>query len=140
MLAKIRQHQTAWARRVLALFAVVWVSMAIQPCAMAMGDDSDCPHCPPAMVGEHHDGQMSSGAMPCMDGGDCDNFDQFNYDGRSAKLKFEPALVDLFVGAVSLSDLMPANRRDEFLPLTFDDGAGPGIPPPLNVLYCVYLD
>ena len=45
------------------LLAVMWLNMAITPCAMAFeSDDHDCPHCPPAeehaMAGHHGHGEV----------------------------------------------------------------------------------
>ena len=44
LLAKIRRRQKPWARRVLGLFVMVWLNVALQPCAMALGDAHDIWH------------------------------------------------------------------------------------------------
>ena len=49
---RIRRHARFLARANLALFVLVWLSIVIAPCAMAMqaaipAPEHDCPHCPP---------------------------------------------------------------------------------------------
>ena len=47
MFAHYTQPQSRRARtRVFGLFVAVWVSLALQPCAVAAVSESDCPHCP----------------------------------------------------------------------------------------------
>lgn len=48
----IRRRSGALSRINLALFALVWLSIVVAPCAMAMqanipAPEHDCPHCPP---------------------------------------------------------------------------------------------
>jgi len=64
----------------LALFGVVWLNMAVQPCLMAaepllpqQHHESGCPHCPPV------DGHCGD-----QDNGRCAYIDAINYDGRQA--------------------------------------------------------
>ena len=40
--------------RMLYAFLMLWVSLGIQPCAVAAVGDADCPHCPPEET--HSDG------------------------------------------------------------------------------------
>ena len=48
MFAHYTQPRSKHARtRLLGLFAAVWVSLVLQPCAVAAVSESDCPHCPP---------------------------------------------------------------------------------------------
>ena len=61
---RIRRHSRFLARVNLALFVLLWLSIVIAPCAMAMQagaamPEHDCPHCPP---------------KPCheVEQGDCD--------------------------------------------------------------------
>jgi len=51
-LHRIRRGSSGLSRVNLALFALVWLSIVVAPCAMAMQVDvrapaHDCPHCPP---------------------------------------------------------------------------------------------
>ncbi|HKL54225.1 MAG TPA: hypothetical protein VJ902_09710 [Wenzhouxiangellaceae bacterium] len=52
ILHRIRRRSGGLSRVNLALFALVWLSIVVAPCAMAMQVDvpapaHDCPHCPP---------------------------------------------------------------------------------------------
>lgn len=52
LLHRFRQYTAAFARANLALFALVWLSIVVAPCATAMQAGAatpkhDCPHCPP---------------------------------------------------------------------------------------------
>ena len=52
VLHRIRRHSGSLSRGSLALFVLVWLSIVIAPCAMAMQagmptTGHDCPHCPP---------------------------------------------------------------------------------------------
>ena len=52
LLFRIRRSAATWSRVNLALFALVWLSIVIAPCAMVMEAQAspsqhDCPHCPP---------------------------------------------------------------------------------------------
>jgi hypothetical protein len=125
-------------------FAVVWLNLALQPCAVALEGDEECPRCPPEMDhsgmshhGDSHDSANSE--APCAASGfDCTLVDDYNHDrGGCAKLKNAP---DNASAAVVDTNLVPSNvswttpqNVDRY---TF---AAPGAAPPLNVLYCVYL-
>lgn len=57
VLFRIRRSAATLARVNLALFALVWLSIVVAPCAMAMQlptemPGHDCPHCPPAPCAE----------------------------------------------------------------------------------------
>ena len=138
----MRARKTAWGSRVLALFAMVWLNLALQPCVMAIestaGHDGGCPHCPPA---EHHQmhGSHETTAMPCAGSADCGDLDDFHYDGRDTAPKFDPAPdhdaalpapTDAFTG---ITVLRPRSRA----PPPDHDGAAA---PPLHLLHCVFLN
>lgn len=146
-LATLRQRQTPWARRVLGMFVVVWLNIALQPCAMAMGtdDDHDCPHCPPSHTRQHDGHEMPSDPMegvdmPCATGvADCSVVDEANIDGRTGQLKLKDAPADqpivMIPFAGLLADVQPKRISDILSP----DTHPPDSSPPLSVLYCVYL-
>jgi hypothetical protein len=109
-------------------------------------DDHDCPHCPPAEMQGHHDmhADMHSGMvaeMPCADGlSDCSLDGDFSHDARFGQAKLKDAQSDLpavVVSALPVSQVS-ASARERSPPLFTK--AHPGAPPPLHVLYCVYLD
>ena len=142
-LARIRQQQQSWGRRALGLFAAVWLNLALQPCAMAfeVGDDHDCPHCPPAQTLEHggvHGGMDHE--LPCADGlSDCAVADDLNLDGRSGPSKLKDAPSDAAV-AIAPHELellfrQPAGATRRSCHASMHAGA----PPPLYILHCVYL-
>lgn len=142
----MQQRKTPSARRVLGLFVVVWLNMALQPCAMAFGGagDHDCMHCPPA-----HSGAVSSHSAHDMDhaaqdtvscetsASQCTIVDDFNYDGRSAKVKDAPS--DVPVG-ITMSNAGVLSASRSYVHSAMGDRSHPpsGFPP-LNILYCIYL-
>jgi len=147
VLTTMRQRQAPWTRSVLGLFVVVWLNMVLQPCAMAFGDPNnpDRAHCPTMQTEETtsqsaYDAAESAGVLPYeTSAAQCAFIDDFNYDGRmvEAKVKNEPSDETPGVAAP-----FPAIALEKGLMAS--PGAGnhsffPGDPPPLNVLYCVYL-
>lgn len=43
-----RKSKDTMSGRILYALVVLWVSVGLQPCAVAEVSDADCPHCPPA--------------------------------------------------------------------------------------------
>lgn len=119
---------------------VVWLNMALQPCAMAMALDIGQADETAGHV-DHTAHDSNAQEMPCHNNAsDCSVFDEFSFDGRTAKVNAKYDAIELPAGIVaSAISVLPINclpgryRRGELLHL-------PGEPPPLNVLYCVYLD
>ncbi len=130
------------AGRVLAVVLALWVNLAVQPCAMAMGADSDCPHCPPAVehtvagAHKHHGEDIASdcGSLAA----DCGEFDDFSVDSRGAQSKLKDNAEDIAPLPV-LPGEPPA--IPPVIPLA---ATGPPdiavVPPPLHLLNCVFLD
>ncbi|NIA27090.1 MAG: hypothetical protein GWP02_03465 [Desulfobulbaceae bacterium] len=126
--------------------------MALQPCALAFGDDNDdgCLYCPPALAesiaahgmnsahGTNDADNPDPGGLPCeIDVSQCGLVDDFNYDGRAVKIKDAPS--DVLVGiAPCMADISLANNSPVLLDNS-DHSYLPGGSPPLNTLYCVYL-
>ena len=141
-LISMRQQQQSWSRRALGLFVAIWLNLALQPCAMAyQAEDHDCPHCPPAQTHEHGGmhGNMDQ-KMPCADGlSDCAVDDDLNVDARGGQLKVKDAPVDAAIAIVprELEVQFPPPADTATLPRYAS--VHPGAPPPLHVLYCVYL-
>lgn len=139
-LTKIRAHRASWGRRTLAVFSVVWLNFALQPCVMALetSHEGDCPHCPPELM-EHHDGHdMASMQMPCATSADCGDLDDFNYDGRKLDFEFEtPA--DAIVVLLPLPATQPAPAQ-----ATRSRACGyalhTGTSPPLYLSTCTFLN
>lgn len=137
-LANIRRRQRSWGRHALGLFVAAWLNLALQPCAMAysMTDEQ-----PPMPMHEHSGmhGDMDR-QMPCVDGlSDCSIVDDVSHDGRSGEIKLKDAPGDM-PAAIAPQDVAlryqpSADARDYPRYASVHAGA----PPPLHVLYCVYL-
>jgi len=146
-LASSRQQSLPWTRRVFGIFVAVWLSLVVQPCAMAFSGASvhDCPQCPPAHTHQHADLSMDLHAPvlsdnPCATNAtDCDVLDDLNYDGRVAQLKLKDAPNDAPVAINSLDAQFPASQSFDFFGVHPTRSPPPSDSPPLNVLYCVYL-
>lgn len=143
-LAKFRQRQQSWGRRALGMFVAVWLNLALQPCAMAFdsAEDHDCPHCPPEQVHEHGSMQASEdNQAPCVDGAsDCLIAEELNHDSRTGTVKFKDSptgdIVFLATADLTARFAIPTRLSSPPRYATLHTGA----PPPLHVLYCVYLD
>ncbi len=69
----------------------MWLNLALQPCAMALEADHDCPHCPPAHEHEmmaHHGHGEAKAESPCASmQAQCGELDDVSFDGRTGQLK-----------------------------------------------------
>lgn len=132
LLAAIRRRKKAWIRRLAAPIVAVWLTMAWQPCIMAMDAGMDhehhCEHCPPPEIDHCHDVVRH----------DCEDDDFFSADLRAAKAK---SADDTKLAQVTLA----ASERPQRLLLLQDQSclAYPATAPPappLPVLFCSYLN
>ena len=136
ILSAMRRRHKRWIPRLAGPFAIVWLSMLWQPCAMAADMDMDmgheqhsCPHCPPPM---HED--CKGNAI-----GECDYLDRFDTDRRASKLKFEESKADAQPVLLSAcQSLQLATVLASHPSFSKHATAPPG--PPLNVLFCTYLN
>lgn len=130
-----------WGHPVLGLFAAVWLNLALQPCAMALEADHDCPHCPPAHEHEmaaHHGHGDAQADEPCASmQSQCGELDDASLDGRSGQLKLKDA-VELPL-AIAHDSIAPAVIVAERCNYSTGPPRHAGLSPPLNVLFCVYL-
>ena len=164
LLAKMRKRKEAFGRRAVGAFAFVWLSMALQPCVMALGGDAPCAHCPPAMAAQHgshdesghghadhgsaHEGMSShdhssqdtaSTDSHCADSDDCSALDEYNYDGRTPKTGVKDVQAKVFaILAPPGTTVAGADCKPAPASQTVEYKAGAS--PPLHVLNCVYLD
>lgn len=130
-----------WGHPVLGLLAAVWLNLALQPCAMAMEADHDCPHCPPAheheMMAHHGHGEAKAEA-PCASlEAPCGELDDVSMDGRSGQLKVKDTVeLPVAIAHEPATSTVTAGERCNY-------ATGPpqraGLSPPLHVLFCVYL-
>ena len=129
-MSRLRRHSDGgWTRFVLALFVMVWLNMAIQPCLMAAeallpGQHDDCSHCPEA---QH---------CSDIDESRCQFVGDYDYDGRA------PAIPDphaaFLVSTLPLS-AEPAPERQAIDRWT-RCGAGPDPGLPIYKRHCRYLN
>lgn len=126
----------------LAVVLALWVNLAVQPCAMAMGTDSDCPHCPPAVEGTmamahgHHGQDVDSDCASL--GADCGEIDEFGVDSRGSQSKLKDK------AEIDASPPLPSGElsiRPSAVPVPATGPPDPAVePPPLHLLNCVFLD
>ena len=142
-LAGISKQRRTWGRSALGLFAVVWLNLALQPCAMAFEaeDDPNCPHCPPTEMRGHHDMHAGMDAeTPCADGmSDCGLDGDFSHDARGGQTQLKDVKSDGPAIAVPMDLVAPFHTvaRESSPPRIAT--AHLGTSTPLHVLYCVYL-
>ncbi len=131
LLALMRRRKKVWIHRLAAPFAVVWLTMLWQPCAMAMDGAMDiehrCVHCPPPKL-EHCDDDAPQ---------DCGDDDRFNADRRAAKAKFGDDQKELL--ATPATAYRPFQLS--FLPTNACLAHPATAPPtrPLPILFCTQL-
>jgi len=134
-------------RGFLTLLAVVWLNVVFQPCAMAMVDAIGCPDCPPAMTmaddhGGHGDAvEHDMGSADAVCAGeliDCFNLEDVNQSARQEQPAPEPGLVWIVPAPEQCQHGYDHGSPGSFL--LGDPVRLAGAFPPLNVLYCVYLD
>lgn len=131
----------AWGYPALGLFAAVWLNLALQPCAMALEADHDCPHCPPAheheMAAHHNHGEAKAEAPCASMQSQCGELDDASLDGRTGQLKVKDAFeLPLAIVHDPAAPAIAAAKRCH-------QSTGPpphaGSSPPRHVLFCVYL-
>ncbi len=140
-----RSRATTLRRSVLGLLGVLWLNMAVLPCAMAFQGDDDCPHCPPAeqhekdhkMAAHHGHDQADVDPSCATEQTECCDAIEASVDARGGKLDYKPASDTVFVTA-PLPD-----HSSRHLAAMWHAAADPpdivGSSPPFRVLYCVYL-
>ena len=130
-------------RGVLGLIAVLWLNMAVLPCAMALEGGGDCPHCPPPAV-EHemavHHGHGDDHAKPSCATmqSQCGELEEASIDTRGSKLELKPTFEMVFISTPPIAPLSAGMQGR--ITCSSDPPDISGSSPPLNVLFCVYLD
>lgn len=113
---------------VVALFVVVWLHMALQPCLMAAEpllpeqQQHDCPHCP--QPASHCD----------EDAGRCGYIDGFDYDGR------EHQTPELPIGLAARPAVFEWSIQENAPPVPRVSSVLPRAGPRLHLRNCVYLN
>ena len=128
-----------WRRRRLAAFlSVLWLNVAMLPCAMAVEEQPGCPDCPPehaeAMASHHGHGNSSSCALEQPD---CCELDQIGFDSQQQN----PGKADSGDSPVEPLPLSAATalKTTGAQYATGPPGAGAGSLR-RHVILCVYLD
>jgi hypothetical protein len=148
VVARIRQLRAKPLRtRVFGLFAIVWVGLVLQPCALATVQESDCPHCPPEI-------DVAPAAAKSHCNPDIKRASEHPASVESVRTEccdLDESIVNVRLDTIKVDDNTlapqpgPPALRVSFRPqqdprLT----AGPPEPScgtvPLHVLNCVYLD
>jgi len=136
-----RRKPAAPKRSVLGLLAVLWLNMAVLPCAMAFESDEPCPHCPPAedhqMASHHGHGGVDAVPTCATAQSECCDLAAASIDTRGSKLKFKSAS-DIVLITAPLKPVLPA-RASVQRHVASDPPDIFGTSPPLHILYCVYL-
>lgn len=137
-----RRSRATPAGNVLTIVLALWINLAVQPCAMAMGTGSDCPHCPPAVedtlaMAHGHHGQEDDSDCASL-GTDCGDIDDFGVDSRGAQSKVKDK-AQIAVPAPLPSGELPI--VPVAIPIPATGLPDPAVaPPPLHLLNCVFLD
>ena len=136
-----RRTRTATGR-LLGVLGVFWLNLVVAPCAMAIGAEHDCPHCPPEMGDEmaahhgHHQDDAASACDALMS--DCDDLGTYANEGRFAQLKLKDKSDPVAMAPPTLPGTPIAEVR--FVVTTADPPDPVGAFPPLHLLNCVFLD
>lgn len=133
--------------RIFGLFVAVWVSLAVQPCAVAAVSESDCPHCPPEI-----EAVAPTTESHCNPAANISHDEQPNCDSaQAACCDVDEGIVNVRVDTNGLDDNstgLPlsalASHPDIGLCGAPENAAAPpepsGATVPLHVLKCVYLN
>jgi hypothetical protein len=128
--------------RLLGVLGVFWLNLVAAPCAMALGAEHDCPHCPPEQMeamAAHH-GHHGEAAGTNCDGltADCDDIGTFAHEGRPGqpKLKDKADPAPMAVPPIPVAPPVAV----AFVTTAADPPDPAGAFPPLHLLNCVFLD
>jgi len=136
-----RRKPAALRRNVLGLLAMVWLNMAVLPCAMAFETSEICPHCPPAdehQVASHHGHGKAEAKPSCATAqSECCDLEEASVDARGGKLEFKPASEVVFVTAPAIAKVPTSTSG--LVGCASDPPDISGSSPPLHILFCIYL-
>ncbi len=137
---KRNKNRTVYSRA-FGVLVVLWVSLGLQPCAVAAVNDAGCPHCPPeyelpmATHGGHSDGVTEPSSCAGMQAMICEA-DEAAIDSRIGKIDFDDA--GDFVAAVSTTAAIIPLASDNFVAMASDPPDRHRSAVPLHILYCIY--
>ncbi len=140
-----KRRATTVTGKVIGLFATVWVSLALQPCAVAAAAEHDCPHCPTEIeaMGETAHRHHGSGEGASTAAGDCASMQADCCDLGERIVSVRLADSDLDDPPAVLPPTVPGSDGDVTPRRDGSKATGPPRPSwgrvPLHVLNCVYL-
>ena len=128
-------------RRGLGLLAIVWLNLALTPCAVALDAEKGCTHSPQSghheMAGHHdHGEQKEAHSCASMQEACCEIADA-SVGTRGGAIEFDDS-TDLEVLAAYPPDQL-ANKMSARYLATADPPDPPAGSRPLHKLFCVYL-
>jgi hypothetical protein len=135
MVTSLRRHRELWAGRALAVFLLVTVSVAVQPCVMAMPIPAEppCPLCPGESTSD-----SAALPMPCEPAAeDCMTKNPLQAELRGAKVEPDNEHGAVLVSVIPLALAVPVAPDAAIGKGPFSPAAPGG--PPIHVRYCVYL-
>jgi len=139
---KQRQKGMAY-RQLLSLLVVCWVSLGLQPCAVASVHDAECPHCPSeethAMPNGHDHSAMAADADCATAVDSCCDLDETIIDSGKSQTSVDD-LDGKFIAISLQTTAYPQPLRARLLSNV--DPPEYISPPkvPLHILHCVYRD
>lgn len=127
---------TSVSRRIAAILAVVWLNMAVLPCAMAFSVDDGCPNYQPAAEQElAHHGQASDANCKTLQS-DCCDLAAANANTRASKIENLSDDLELLLSPTQAWPALAAKP----IPVNATRPPDPDwTHPSLHVLNCVYL-
>jgi len=137
-----RSRSAGLTRGVWGLLAVLWLNMAVLPCAMAFeSGDHDCVHCPPALAHEmashHGHGEKHTNESAATIQSECCDLEEASIDIRGSNLKIKPPSEVAFISESAIA-VLPARSNGQ-LNWASDPPEIIGSSPSPHVLFCVYL-
>ena len=140
--ATAQSRSSSRTRNVWGLLAVLWLNMAVLPCAMAFeSEHDDCAHCPPALEdemaahhGHHKEHANESGATMQSE---CCELEDASIDIRGSNLKIKPFSEVAFISEPVIA-VVP-KRSTGLLKWASDPPEIIASSPTPHVLFCVYL-
>jgi hypothetical protein len=136
-----RRKPDALRPKVLGLLTVLWLNMAVLPCAMAFESSETCPHCPPAaehdMAPQHEHSEVKVQPDCATVQVECCDYAEISVETRGLKLEAKPASEAVIASAPPIAVVPVQTSAQRFC--TADPPGACGGAPPLHVLHCVYL-
>lgn len=128
-------------RRLATIASLLWLNVAMLPCAMAMEAEHACPDCPPdheqPMASHHGHGDARAELGCVIEQPDCCELDDVSVDDR----KSQSDKNDSDDPGVSIGPRLGAARADKGVLLHTTGPPDPGgTATRLHALHCVYLD